>query len=127
MKKLKILVVDDIYSNRLLLVEIIKTLGHDIFQAQNGKEAIDVFQNENFDLILMDIEMPIMNGLETTEYIRTKFPSPKNITTIVALTAHNPYLFFEDFSKAGFDELITKPYSLEKIVEIINSLVLQLD
>jgi CheY-like chemotaxis protein len=45
------------------------------------------------------------------------------VVTIVALTAHNPSLFFEDFSDAGFDELLTKPYSLDKIVELINNLV----
>jgi CheY-like chemotaxis protein len=70
----------------------------------------------------MDIEMPVMNGLETCVYIRKKMNSPKSVTSIVALTAHNPSLFFEDFSDAGFDELLTKPYSLDKIIELINNL-----
>jgi two-component system, response regulator, stage 0 sporulation protein F len=122
MRKLKILVVDDIFTNRLLLTELIKTIGHETIQAENGKVAIALLEKENFDLILMDIEMPVMNGLETTEYIRTKFHPPKNFINIVALTAHNPSLFFEDFGDAGFNELITKPYSLEKIVEVINNL-----
>jgi len=120
-KKLKILIVDDIFANRLLLSEIIKTIGHHSIQAENGKEAIELLENDYFDLILMDIEMPVMNGLETTHYIRTKFPSPKNVTSIVALTAHNPSLFFEDFNDAGFDELLTKPYSIDKIIELINT------
>jgi len=123
MKNLKILIVDDIFTNRLLLSELIKTLGHTSFQAENGKLAVDLLEKEDFDLILMDIEMPVMNGLETTQIIRKTFPSPKNVVTIVALTAHNPSLFFEDFSDAGFDELLTKPYSLDKIVELINNLV----
>jgi CheY-like chemotaxis protein len=123
MKTLKILIVDDIFTNRLLLSELIKTLGHITVQAENGKQAIESLEKEDFDLILMDIEMPVMNGLETTELIRKTFPSPKNVTSIVALTAHNPSLFFEDFSDAGFDELITKPYSLDKIVELINNLL----
>ncbi len=123
MKNLKILIVDDIFTNRLLLSELIKTLGHTSFQAENGKQAVDLLEKEDFDLILMDIEMPVMNGLETTQIIRKTFPSPKNVVTIVALTAHNPSLFFEDFSDAGFDELLTKPYSLDKIVELINNLV----
>jgi len=123
MKTLRILIVDDIFTNRLLLSELIKTLGHISVQAENGKQAIDFFENENFDLILMDIEMPVMNGIETTTQIRQSFPSRKNVVPIVALTAHNPSLFFEDYSDAGFDELITKPYSLDKIVELINNLV----
>lgn len=122
MKKLKILIVDDIFTNRLLLTELIRTIGHESEQAENGKEAIDLLEKSNFDLILMDIEMPVMNGLETTEYIRTKFPSPKNVISIIALTAHNPNLFFEEFGDAGFDELITKPYSLDKIIDVINNL-----
>jgi len=123
MKNLKILIVDDIFTNRLLLSELIKTLGHYSFQAENGKQALDFLEKEDIDLVLMDIEMPVMNGLETTQFIRKTFPSPKNVVTIVALTAHNPSLFFEDFSDAGFDELLTKPYSLDKIVELINNLV----
>jgi CheY-like chemotaxis protein len=123
MKTLKILIVDDIFTNRLLLSELIKTIGHVSVQAENGKQAIEFLEKEDFDLILMDIEMPVMNGLETTDLIRKTFPSPKNVISIVALTAHNPSLFFEDYSDAGFDELITKPYSLDKIVELINNLL----
>ncbi len=123
MKNLRILIVDDIFTNRLLLSELIKTLGHSSVQAENGQEAIACLEKEDFDLVLMDIEMPVMNGLETTEMIRKTFPAPKNVVTIVALTAHNPSLFFEDFSDAGFDELLTKPYSLDKIVDVINNLV----
>ncbi len=122
MRKLNILIVDDIFTNRLLLSELIKTLGHDSAQAENGKEALDFFEKTNFDLILMDIEMPVMNGLETCQHIRRNFPEHKRLVPIIALTAHNPSLFFDDFSDAGFDELLTKPYSLDKIIELINTI-----
>lgn len=122
MKKLNILIVDDIFTNRLLLSELIKTLGHNSYQAENGKDAVDLLEKQDVDLILMDIEMPVMNGLETCQHIRKYMPSPKNVVTIIALTAHNPSLFFEDFNDAGFDELLTKPYSLDKIVDMINNL-----
>jgi len=122
MKKLNILIVDDIFTNRLLLSELIKTLGHDSFQAENGKEAIELLEVHDIDLVLMDIEMPVMNGIETCEYIRKEMAPSKSVISVVALTAHNPSLFFEDFSDAGFDELLTKPYSLDKIIELINNL-----
>ncbi len=77
MKKLKILIVDDIFTNRLLLSELIKTLDHESLQAENGQEAIDHLKNEEVDLVLMDIEMPVMNGLETCEFIRKNFLHPK--------------------------------------------------
>ncbi len=123
MGKLKILIVDDIFTNRLLLSELIRNLGHFSRQAENGKEAIEIFENESFDLILMDIEMPVMNGLETCHYIRNIMKSPKNSVNIIALTAHNPEVFFEDFNESGFDQLLTKPYSMEKITQLINNLL----
>ena len=73
-------------------------------------------------MIFMDIEMPVMNGIETTQYIRNELSAPLNGIPIIALTAHNPDLFFEDFSDIGFDELVTKPYSIEKIREKIREL-----
>lgn len=115
----KILIVDDIFVNRLLLKEVIKSICGQCFEAQNGKEAIAILQKEKVDVIFMDIEMPVMNGLETTKYIRNNMPSPIRYTPIIALTAHNPANFFEDFHDAGFDHLMTKPYSIDKIAKAI--------
>ncbi len=116
----KILIVDDIFVNRLLLKEVVKNICSQCFEAQNGKEAIDIIQKEKVDLVFMDIEMPVMNGLETTKYIREKLPSPLRFTPVIALTAHNPANFFEDFHDAGFDYLMTKPYSIDKITKAIH-------
>ena len=115
----KILIVDDIFVNRLLLKEVVKNICSLCFEAQNGKEAIDIIQKEKVDLVFMDIEMPVMNGLETTKFIREKLPSPLRFTPVIALTAHNPANFFEDFHDAGFDYLMTKPYSIDKITKAI--------
>lgn len=119
----KILIVDDIFVNRLLLKEVMKNLNVTCLEAQNGKEAIDIITKEKVDLVFMDIEMPVMNGLETTKYIREKLPSPKKYIPIVALTAHNPANFFEDFRDAGFDFLMTKPYSIDKIKQAIEKVL----
>ncbi len=118
----KILIVDDIFVNRLLLKEVVKNICSQCFEAQNGKEAIDIIQREKVDLVFMDIEMPVMNGLETTKYIREKLPSPLRFTPVIALTAHNPANFFEDFRDAGFDYLMTKPYSIDKITKAIHEI-----
>ena len=117
---LKILVVDDIYTNRYLLSELVKLTGNVAVLAENGQEAIDILKKEEIHMVFMDIEMPVMNGVETAQYIRNELPSPLNAITVIALTAHNPEIFFEDYSDAGFDELITKPYSVEKIRAIIS-------
>lgn len=121
MERLRILVVDDIYTNRYLLSELIKTTGHEAVLAENGEQALDLLQNSVIHMIFMDIEMPVMNGIETTEHIRNKFPAPLNAIPIIALTAHNPEMFFEDFTDVGFDELLTKPYSVEKLKEKITA------
>jgi len=115
MANLRILVVDDIYTNRYLLAELIRMTGNEAILAENGEQALDILQHETIHMIFMDIEMPVMNGIETTSYIRNRLPSPLNVIPVIALTAHNPELFFEDYSEVGFDELITKPYSVEKI------------
>jgi len=117
----RILVVDDIYINRLLLKEIVKKFCTGYFEAQNGKEAIDILVREDIDVVLMDIEMPVMNGIETTKYIRELLSAPKKYTPIIALTAHNPCNFFTDFHDVGFNQLLTKPYSMDSLFECIKS------
>ncbi|NOZ47639.1 MAG: response regulator [Chlorobi bacterium] len=117
---MKILIVDDIIMNRILLTEIINNLGFEYLEAENGKKAIEILKNTEIDIVLMDIEMPVMNGLETTQYIRTKLATNKSNTPIIALTAHDPNDFFSDFEETGFDHLLTKPYTLNKISEVIN-------
>jgi CheY-like chemotaxis protein len=120
-KILNLLIVDDIFVNRLLIKEIVKKINAKCFEAENGKLAIEIIEKESIDLVLMDIEMPVMNGLETTKYIREKLSSPKNRIPIIALTAHNPMTFFNDFKDAGFDQLMTKPYSVTKVLSVIET------
>ncbi len=123
MENLRILVVDDVFTNRFLLSELIRMTGNEAVLAENGERAIEILKNQPIQLVFMDIEMPVMNGVETTQYIRKELDPPLNVIPIIALTAHNPELFFEDFSDVGFDELITKPYSIEKIRDKIRALV----
>ena len=117
----RVLIVDDIFTNRLLVREILKEIGYPCGEAQNGKQALEMLSKEEFDIVLMDIEMPVMNGIETTRYIRQHFSYPRNTIPVLALTAHNPHLFFTDFRDVGFNQLITKPYSIGKIKDIIDS------
>ncbi len=119
MKKLTILVVDDIYVNRFLLSQIIQSEGHLCLQAENGKIAVDLIDsNDAIDVVLMDIEMPVMNGIETILHIRNKMGRKSSIP-VIALTAHNPSIFFDDYKDVRFDELLTKPYSIDRVMEMI--------
>ncbi len=121
MSKLNVIIADDIFTNRLLLSEIVEDLGHTYITVENGKAAVDALINNSIDLILMDIEMPVMNGLEATKYIREILPSPKCYTPVIALTAHNPKIFFDDYKDVGFDQLLTKPYSVKKITDLFEN------
>lgn len=123
MEPIRILVVDDIATNRLLLSELIRSTGNEVVLVDNGEKAIEALKQQEFHLVFMDIEMPVMNGIETTNYIRNEMGYPLNAIPIIALTAYNPVNFFEDYSEAGFDELITKPYSVTKIREKIRDLL----
>ena len=67
---IRILVVDDIYTNRLLLAELIKITGNEVVLVENGELAIKALKEEEFHLIFMDIEMPVMNGINATKEIR---------------------------------------------------------
>jgi len=113
-----LLIVDDIYANRVLLAEIVSEIGCDYKLANNGKEAIDKLLEFPFDMVLMDLEMPVMNGLETTRYIR-KLDNEKSSIPIIALTAHDPNEFNDEFNSAGFNKLLTKPYLMVGIQRII--------
>ncbi len=122
MGEFRVIIVDDIFTNRLLLSEILISMGYKFYLAKNGAEAIEELKTNEYDLIFMDIEMPVMNGIEATSYIRNMMQEPKCDIPIVALTAHNPRLFFDDHSEVGFTGLLTKPYSLKKIKDILSEL-----
>jgi len=72
----------------------------------------------------MDIEMPVMNGLETTKFIRNRLPSPLCNLPIIAITAYNPDDFFDDYKDAGFSHLLTKTYSFNKIQKIVREITI---
>lgn len=119
MEKGRILIVDDIFSNRLLLASALEGIGIDSKSVGDGQAAIDLLGEENFSLVLLDIEMPVMNGLETVRYIRKKMPA-FNSLPVVALTAHNPLEYGEEINTAGFTEILTKPYSIDKLQDLIS-------
>jgi CheY-like chemotaxis protein len=117
---MKIIVADDYKSNRILVLEILKSLGHDCIEAENGLQALEALEkNDDVDLLLMDIEMPVMNGFEAMKYIREKLVLPKRNIPIIALTAHNPGMFIEEYPHSGFDQMLVKPYSINKIAELL--------
>lgn len=122
-KDKKILVVDDLSMNRILLCEVLELIGFGFSVAKNGKEALDILYAEDSDIeiVLMDIEMPVMNGIEATMHIK-KCPILSKKIKVIGVTAHDPNLFFKDFENVSFDGFVTKPYSFERIAMAIENL-----
>jgi len=120
MTRLNILVVDDSEENRDFLCGILKKTEHTYSSAGNGQEAIELLKHNQFDLVFMDLNMPIMTGDQATRYIRRNMPFPKNRVKIIAITAYKYKEFFDDFHDVGFNDIITKPYTPQKVMNVIN-------
>lgn len=123
MSKIKIIVADDIFSNQLLIKSIIELAGHSCKVVANGKILVDELLKEQYDIVFTDIEMPIMNGIETVIYIRNQMDFPINQIPVIAITAHNMGEFSSKIFDAGFSDIITKPYSIEKFKDILNKYI----
>lgn len=120
--KLKILVVEDNEINQMIINKLLKDWGVDIANATNGIEAIDMLKKDNYDIVLMDIEMPEMNGYEATVQIRKTLPAPKNNIPILAMTAHASHKEKEKCFTSGMNDYLSKPFDpaivRKKIMEL---------
>ncbi len=114
-----ILLAEDNKMNQKVVINMLEKLGHTVTVADNGKEAVTAFQKKKFDLILMDIQMPIMDGLEATSIIRNAEHGPKASTPIIAVTANAMLGDRERFLAAGMDDYVSKPIKKKFITEII--------
>jgi len=120
-KKLKVLLVEDNLINQRVALVTIKKLGHEVVLAENGKEAIELFQPGKFDLILMDILMPEMNGLEATKMIREMESQGKaDPVHICAITANINKEDEDACYEAGMNSYITKPFRLEELNAVLS-------
>lgn len=124
LKELHILLVEDNVLNQLLASKVLNNWGWEVVVAENGLIAIEQLEKQDFDLILMDIQLPEMNGYEAAKYIRTKFPPPKSNTPIIAMTAHAFSGEKEKCLAAGMDDYLTKPFNQDilraKIVGVLS-------
>lgn len=111
-----ILLAEDNKINAKMGMVLLKTSHFRVDIAYNGKEALDMALNNNYDVILMDIEMPIMSGIESTREIRKQ---SKNRIPIYALTAHMRSSIENELEEGLFDEIIEKPINIKKIEKLL--------
>jgi osomolarity two-component system sensor histidine kinase NIK1 len=122
---LKILLVEDNLMNQKVVMFNLKKLNCDITPVSNGKEALEIFKNNSYDLILMDIMLPEMNGYEITTEIRKfeKLKEVKNPVTIIALTANTYENDKEKCISVGMNEYLSKPFSAQQLIKTIEKFI----
>ena len=120
LKHFRILIVEDNKVNQLLVGNMLRHFGFTKFDcAENGKIALDKLRKNSYNLILMDIQMPGMNGYETTIEIRSNLPSPIRKIPIIALSANASQKEKEYAHEAGMDDYLVKPYTPEELYAAI--------
>jgi CheY-like chemotaxis protein len=113
----KILLVEDNYMNRMVAQNSLQYFNCKVTEAENGIEALEILKSQNFDIILMDIQMPEMDGIEATKIIRNEF---KLKTPIIALTANAFKTEIKNCKKVGMNDYVTKPFEESVLIETIS-------
>lgn len=110
LKNTKVLLVEDNSINVLLAKKVLMNWGCEVTVAENGKDGLEKFKNANFEIILMDVQMPEMDGYTATQHIRKDFPSPQNKIPILAMTAFAAEGESVKCLNAGMNDYISKPF-----------------
>lgn len=114
-KPMAILVADDHFANRLLTQILLQREGHDITLADHGKDAVRACTAQVFDLLLLDIQMPIMNGFQALKWIKT-LSNGNEATPAYALTAHTHPSEIKTILSKGFDAVLLKPFRVSDMM-----------
>ena len=121
-RSFKVLVAEDNPVNRKLAASILQRAGHNAILVTNGQEAVDAVMREQFDVVLMDVQMPVMGGFEATRLIREHEATSGRRTPIIAVTAHAMKGDREACFAAGMDGFAPKPIQSAKLLEMLDRL-----
>lgn len=115
---LDVLVIEDNKNNRLVLRDMLTFLGHKVTEAEDGAEGVRIGMERRFDVVLMDISMPKMDGLQATAVLRSQM-GPNQMAPIIALTAHALPNEQRRFHAAGMSDVLIKPISVKQLQDIL--------
>jgi signal transduction histidine kinase/CheY-like chemotaxis protein/HPt (histidine-containing phosphotransfer) domain-containing protein len=120
---LRILIADDNEYNRIVAKDTLLLKAEvEIDEAENGEQVLKLLKKNNYDIILMDVQMPVMDGFEATRQIRNNFPSPKNAIPIIALTASVVRTDLYKCKMAGMNNYVPKPFKPWQLFSVIAEL-----
>ncbi|QDT90215.1 PAS domain S-box protein [Gimesia algae] len=122
---LRVLVAEDTPANQKVITAILKKRGHQCVIADNGREAVDYLRNESFDVVLMDVQMPTMDGLQATAMIRENEYDSGEHTPIIAMTAYAMRGDRDKCIAAGMDSYISKPIDAKKLILVLERLAMR--
>jgi two-component system sensor histidine kinase/response regulator len=121
-RRLRVLLAEDNAINRELVVRLLSKRGHTVVVAANGKQAVSALETQSFDVVLMDIQMPEMDGFEATAAIRQKEKTIGTHVPIIALTAHAMKGDRERCLAGGMDGYVSKPVQAEELIKAVEGL-----
>ena len=118
--RLRVLVAEDHPVNQRLTVRVLEKEGHSVTVVPNGKAAVEAFEAERFDVILMDLQMPEMSGIQAATAIRERERSRGGRIPIIALTANARDVDRDECFQAGMDAFVSKPFRPKKLLEVVH-------
>lgn len=119
----RILVADDDAVNRELISQMLDLEGHQVVLCEDGREAIERFLQEQFDLVILDVQMPEVNGLDAAAQLKNTAEFKARPIPVLGLTAYAMAEEIERFLAAGMDRVLTKPFTIDELQEVVASLV----
>ncbi len=120
-ENIKILIAEDNYASRFVTSNFVRKYGYEAKSVENGKEAINALKEDSYDIVLMDIQMPVMDGVKACRKIREGNSEVSNTgVLIIALTAHAMEDDREKYKSAGMDDYISKPIDKEELRKVLD-------
>jgi len=123
MENKKILIAEDSSVIQNITKKVLQTQKYEITVVKNGQQVLDKLANEDFDLVLMDINMPIMDGVACAKKIRTLPDTQKSQIPIVAITGNAQNYTKEEFASFGIDDFLPKPLNFDQLLTTVNQYI----
>jgi two-component system, cell cycle response regulator DivK len=119
MSQKKVLIAEDSSVIQNLTKKILQFQNFDIHSVKNGKELLDSIEKENYDVILLDINMPVMDGIEAVTELRKHADAVKKATPVIAITGNAANHTVDYLKSVGFTEYLQKPLNFDHLVELV--------
>lgn len=118
----KVLVAEDSSVIQNITKKVLQFQNYDIISVKNGKQVLDIMETQDIDVILLDINMPVMDGMQCARSIRSLSDPKKSQVPIIAITGNAKNYTMEDFKAVGINEYLPKPLNFDQLVTTVNQL-----